>query len=179
MNLAVCQDCFTSLEQYDDLQKQSKEIEVKLTNLFHRDRAVAVFIKQENISDDNDNQTIADADFCDVKDFAENSSESNLEPEVFGKLFICDHCGAEHLNQKQFLLHVKEHISKSEQHRCEACAKTFKTVASLSFHVAIDHDNAGAPLDCPICFKSHENRSSLRNHYYGHVETQKNYLCFR
>ena len=175
-NSAVCQDCFISLEKYDELQKQSKEIEVKLKNIFHNSRAETVFIKEELIADnDSEIETLPEIDF--VGSLFEEDSGPEEKP-IIEKLLICDHCGAKFTSEDSFLIHVKVHVPRDENRRCDPCSKTFQTTARLQFHLATEHDRLEAPFDCPICFKKYQNRLSFQEHYYKHLK-EKRFLCPR
>ena len=182
-NSSVCFDCFMSLEKYDELQKQSKEIEVKLTNMFHKNRSNEVFIKEEfEFEDDYLIESATGKDLYDEQSFndasmSEEDSESN-EEELIEKIFICDHCGAKYTTEDNFLRHMKEHVQVDENRNCEECSKVFKSTARLQFHLATDHDRLEPPFDCPICYKKYQDRTLFQSHYIKHSQ-EKKYLCTR
>ena len=180
-NSSVCQDCFMSLEKYDELQKQSKEIEVKLKNIFHNSRAESVFIKEE-LTEVNGAEAMEEIYFDDEQSFNDESlfnedSETEEKPTI-EKSLICDHCGAKFTSENSFLNHVKVHIPEDENRRCDSCSKVFQTTARLQFHLVTDHDRLEGPFDCPICFKKCQDRYSFQAHYYKHLQV-KRFLCPR
>ena len=180
-NSAVCQDCFMSLEKYDELQKQSKEIEVKLKKIFLNNRIESVFIKEE-LAEVNGTEAMEEMYFDDEQTFNDVSlfdENSELEEKpTIEKPLICDHCGAKFTSQHSFLNHVKVHIAEDKNRRCDPCSKIFQTTARLQFHLVTDHDRLEAPFDCPICFKKCQDRYSFQGHYNQHCQ-EKRFLCPR
>jgi hypothetical protein len=90
----------------------------------------------------------------------------------------CARCDLRFTNRNSFLQHMKVHKPKDPELFCEECKKQFKTKACLQIHLATDHGRNNGPVDCPICFKSYQDRSALRSHYYIHT-SERSFLCGR
>lgn len=106
--------------------------------------------------------------------------ERNKEfKELKAKGFVdCARCDLRFTNRNNFLQHMKVHKPKDPSLFCEECKKHFKTSACLQIHLATDHGRNNGPVDCPICFKSYQDRSALRSHYYIH-SMERSFLCGR
>ena len=90
----------------------------------------------------------------------------------------CARCDLRFTNRNNFLQHMKVHKPKDPDLYCEECKKHFKTKACLQIHIATDHGRNNGLVDCPICFKSYQDRSALRSHYYIHT-SERSFLCGR
>lgn len=99
--------------------------------------------------------------------------------ELKSKGFVdCARCDLRFTNRNNFLQHMKVHKPKDPNLYCEECKRHFKTPACLQIHLATDHGRNNGPVDCPICFKSYQDRSALRSHYYIH-SMERSFLCGR
>lgn len=92
--------------------------------------------------------------------------------------FECQKCPSTFTNRTRYLRHIGSHELKGASIVCEPCEKKFKTDACLQIHLATDHDRSTGPFDCPICFKTFQDRGTLRMHYYIHTSSRV-FLCGR
>lgn len=113
-----------------------------------------------------------------TNDESNNKEGQNAKDVESGKLLDCKQCGVRFRNRNNFLRHTKAHIPKDKSLFCETCAKSFKTSACLQIHLATNHGRNEGPFDCPICFKSYQDRSALRSHFYIH-NMERSFLCGR
>lgn len=107
--------------------------------------------------------------------YNEDQSAKNIKSKG---IFDCKQCGVRFTTRISFLRHSKVHVLKDQNLYCEACSKSFKTPACLQIHLATDHGRSDGPFDCPICFKSYQDRPALRSHFYIH-STERSFLCGR
>jgi Zinc finger, C2H2 type/Zinc-finger of C2H2 type len=113
---------------------------------------------------------------CEIKYDEERNKEFK---ELKSKGFVdCARCDLRFTNRSNFLQHMKVHKPKDPSLYCEECKRHFKTPACLQIHLATDHGRNNGPVDCPICFKSYQDRSALRSHYYIH-SMERSFLCGR
>ena len=113
-------------------------------------------------------------DVCQTKD--KNDLNSHI---VESKgAFECEQCQNKFTSRKTLIRHNKTHVQKDRNLYCEMCSKSFKTTACVQIHLATNHGRNDGPFDCPICFKSYQDRSALRSHFYIH-SSERNFLCGR
>lgn len=204
--LSVCVECFVSLDKYDELQHQAREIQTKLTSLFQaKYRSETIYIKQEPSLDYEEQSYPGFSDMevdAESKEFQKgvfmfknmntsNDSECSENPSIDIKekkqdqetdiqkkgFFNCKHCGITFTHKKEFLQHSKTHIPENKKFRCEQCTNTYTNDRLLQIHLTADHGPSDGPFDCQICFKSCKNRQAFRQHCYVH-KTDSSFLCF-
>lgn len=176
----ICEECFESLEKYDELQHKSRQIQSKMTNLYYEMRSVQVYIKEEPEEDIDD--------FL-LPDQETSGSDSDnkfpaLKPQIkpnntSASQVHCDQCPMKFTTCKLLRQHMKTHLQLKPEvklPRCESCSKNFRTDTDLQIHQATDHDRGTGPFDCPICFKSYNDRTALRTHFHIH-SSERSFLC--
>ena len=166
---SVCAECFVSLDNYDELQKEAHEIQTKMTNLFHeKHRPETIFIKQEPLEDEESqefsNMETDDGNRYDDKDLLQsvfffketskrrysessetssvNDNKKNLKKndEFKTKRFLdCKQCDQTFTNRKEFLRHNKTHVPKEVNFHCEKCSNSYANDENLQIHLATDH----------------------------------------
>lgn len=93
-------------------------------------------------------------------------------------LLKCQKCPSKFSSRSPYLRHIRSHMLKGASIVCQPCEKKFKSDACLQIHLATDHDRSTGPFDCPVCFKTFQDRAHLKMHYYIHTSSRI-FLCGR
>lgn len=151
-----------------------------MTSLYYEMRSVQVYIKEEPDEDIDDsmqpNEDTSDSD-SDYEFPAEKSQTKSTNTSA--SQVHCDQCPMKFNSCKLLRQHMKTHLQLKPEvklPRCESCSKNFRTETDLQIHLATDHDRGTGPFDCPICFKSYNDRTALRTHYHIH-SLERKFLC--
>ena len=90
-------------------------------------------------------------------------------------MFVCDTCNTlfkrkGHLNRHILEVHFQRNNPKWIY--CNQCKSKFKTQARLRYHVKLKHEQNNNKQECPICFKSF-NQKNFKAHFTRHLNIRK------
>lgn len=174
---AVCLDCFTNLQKYDDFQYQSQSIQNEITNQLKCNNGEKVFIKEEPQDDL----------MCEASIFtsflSDTMKDTQLKPSKCKRLaynkvgpYECDTCGVKVKFRSSLVNHLKNHLTISKKFSCSDCPKNFRHEYQLNCHMMTGHDLKEGPLECPLCFETAQDRTKFKSHYNSHFSEPK-HLC--
>lgn len=116
--------------------------------------------------------------YADVYEEEMDARETRKQVKRTKGFIECKYCHIKFTNRNNFIAHTKTHKPKDKSIYCEDCSKQFKSPACLQLHLATDHGRSKGSVDCPICFKSYQDRTALRSHFYIH-SLERQFLCGR
>jgi DNA-directed RNA polymerase subunit RPC12/RpoP len=124
-------------------------------------------VKNEQVSDENDEYLNYCGSTQETENYAENREEpthSNYAKKIgihLGVLYKCEECPKTFKNATTLKLH-KKIIHLGVLYKCKECPKTFKHATGLSRHKQIIH--LGVLYKCKECPKTFKNHNSLYQH---------------
>ncbi|KAF7286016.1 hypothetical protein GWI33_008319 [Rhynchophorus ferrugineus] len=102
--------------------------------------------------------------------------KKHMDSRHYGKVHICDICGARIADKGNLKNHMKLHdpnYKKPEPQTCPICNKTFSNIKA---HHKAAHENDGKNFSCEYCGKFFQHKSGLKFHLMVHKE-DKPFKC--
>lgn len=154
------------VEKLDDLKVQSRRVHEKLSGMLQQTQSEQIFIKQET-EECFDDDELLNSD----ESYSENEEDDDDWSNTAKTKRSRD--GA---NKSSTDVMHDNILEKDIDCYCEECLKSFKNALCLQMHLATDHDRNEGAVDCPICFKTYKDQSTLKKHYVIH-SMPRSLLC--